>query len=159
MTELSHVEEGKRAVMVDVGDKPATDRVAVASGRVRLNARAARAVRENAGPKGPILEAARLAGILAAKKTAELIPLCHPLPIDHVDVTLDPVEDGVAIEAVARVTARTGVEMEALTAVSVAALTVVDMTKALGHDAEITDIRVERKEGGKSGTYARRKKD
>jgi cyclic pyranopterin phosphate synthase len=159
MSELSHVDEGKRAVMVDVGDKTATDRVAAASGRVRLNARAVRAVRENAGPKGPILEAARLAGILAAKKTAELIPLCHPLPIDHVDVKLAPVEDGVAIEAIVRVTARTGVEMEALTAVSVAALTVVDMTKALGHDAEITDIRVERKEGGKSGTYSRREKD
>jgi cyclic pyranopterin phosphate synthase len=158
MSDLSHV-KGKQAAMVDVGDKPATDRMAVASGRVRLNERAARAVRDDAGPKGPILEAARLAGILAAKKTAELIPLCHPLPIDHVDVKLEPVEDGVAIEASARVTARTGVEMEALTAVAVAALTVVDMTKALGHDAEITGIRVERKEGGKSGTYSRPEHD
>ena len=150
MDELSHV-RGERAVMVDVGGKPVTARFARASGRVRLNARAVRAVTEDQGPKGPILETARLAGIMAAKKTAELVPLCHPLPLDHVDVIAVPGPDGVALEATARTQARTGVEMEALTAVAVAALTIVDMTKALGHDAVITDIRVERKEKSDAG--------
>jgi cyclic pyranopterin monophosphate synthase len=150
MDELSHV-RGERAVMVDVGGKPVTARFARASGRVRLNARAARAVAQDQGPKGPILETARLAGIMAAKKTAGLVPLCHPLPLDHVDVTAVPGPDGVALEATARTQARTGVEMEALTAVAVAALTIVDMTKALGHDAVITDIRVEHKEKSDAG--------
>ena len=155
MTDLSHVREG-RAIMVDVGAKTVTARSATASGRVRLNSRALQAVSQGVGPKGPVTETARLAGIMAAKKTSDIVPLCHPLPLDHVDVKVIPDTEGVYIEATTRVTARTGVEMEALSAVSVAALTVVDMTKALGHDAVITDIRVERKEGGRSGTYERR---
>jgi cyclic pyranopterin phosphate synthase len=154
MSELSHV-QGKRATMVNVAEKPLTRRLAVATGRVRLNPAAARAVAEDRGPKGPIFETARLAGVMAAKRAAELVPLCHPLALDHVDVKLEPAADGVTLEATARATARTGVEMEALTAVAVAALTLVDMTKALGHDAVITDIRVELKEGGASGTYVR----
>jgi len=142
--------------MVDVGAKAPSCRRAVASGRVRLNPEAREAMARDSGPKGPVVETARLAGILAAKKTADLVPLCHPLPLDHVEVRVVPDEEGVHIEAATRVMARTGVEMEALVAVSVAALTVVDMTKALGHDAVITDVRLERKEGGKSGTYERK---
>ncbi len=141
--------------MVNVGDKQVTARQAVASGFVRLNAATRQAVATGSGPKGPIQEVVRLAGIMAAKKTADLIPLCHPLPLDHVEVDLTLEEDGVRIQATTRVQARTGVEMEALTAVSVAALTLVDMTKALGHDAVITDIQVDRKEGGRTGVYDR----
>lgn len=152
--ELSHV-RGDEAVMVDVGAKAVTARVAVASGRVVLGDAARAAVADDAGPKGPILETARLAGILGAKRTADLVPMCHPLPLDHVSIEITPDAVGVRIVATVRVHARTGVEMEALAAVTAAALTVVDMTKALGHGATITDVRVDRKEGGRSGTWVR----
>ncbi len=152
--ELSHV-RGDEAVMVDVGGKEITARVAVASGRVVLGDAARAAVADGAGPKGPIVETARLAGIMGAKRTADLVPMCHPLPLDHVDVAITPDDAGVRIVATVRVRARTGVEMEALAAVTAAALTVVDMTKALGHGASITDVRVDRKEGGRSGTWIR----
>jgi cyclic pyranopterin monophosphate synthase len=130
-TRLSHVDEQGRARMVDVGAKPETVREAVAEGEVRMNAAAARAIRTRAVKKGDPLQVARLAGIMAAKRTAEIIPLCHPLPLTHVDVRLTVVSAAVEIEAAVETTAQTGVEMEALTAASVAALTVYDMAKAV----------------------------
>jgi cyclic pyranopterin phosphate synthase len=130
-----------------------TAREAVARGRVTMSEAAVRAVREATLKKGDALQAARLAGIMAAKRTSELIPLCHPVPVSHVDVTLTPVRDGYAIEARVRTTAQTGVEMEALTAVSVAALTVYDMVKAVDKAIVIGDIRLVAKRGGRSGDY------
>jgi cyclic pyranopterin phosphate synthase len=139
--------------MVDVTDKPASDREAVARGRVTMSADAFRAIDEATLKKGDALQAARLAGILAAKRTAELIPLCHPLMLSHVDVTLTPVSQGYEIEARVRTTAQTGVEMEALTAVSVAALTLYDMAKAIDKRMIIGEIRLISKRGGRSGDY------
>jgi cyclic pyranopterin phosphate synthase len=141
--------------MVDVGDKPVTTRTAVASGFVRMDAATVEAVRERRTPKGDPLEVARVAGIMAAKRTAELIPLCHPLPLNHVDVQLDLRADGIAIVATASTDSKTGVEMEALTAASVAALTLYDMCKAIDKTMVITDIRLESKSGGRSGNYIR----
>jgi len=152
---LTHTDEEGRARMVDVGDKPVTTRTAVASGFVRMAATTIESVRERRTPKGDPLEVARLAGIMAAKRTAELIPLCHPLPLNHADVQLDLRDDGIAIEATARTDSRTGVEMEALTAASVAALTLYDMCKAIDKGMVITDIRLESKTGGRSGDYNR----
>lgn len=142
---LSHVDASGRIRMVDVGHKPVTAREAVARGHIRLSAEARRQVRAGGLKKGDPLETARLAGIMAAKQTATLIPLCHPLPISHADVQLTAVKDGYAIEATVRTTAQTGVEMEALTAVSVAALTVYDMVKAVDRAMVISDIRVVKK--------------
>lgn len=139
--------------MVDVGNKAVTDREAVARGRVTMSADAFRAIDEATLKKGDALPAARLAGILAAKRTAELIPLCHPLMLSHVDVTLTPVSHGYEIEARVRTTAQTGVEMEALTAVSVAALTLYDMAKAIDKRMIIGEIRLISKRGGRSGDY------
>ena len=144
-----------RARMVDVGDKPVTTRTAVASGFVRMAAATVQAIREHRTPKGDPLEVARLAGIMAAKRTAELIPLCHPLPLAHADVQLDVRDDGIQITATARTDGKTGVEMEALTAASIAALTLYDMCKAMDKAMEITDIRLESKTGGRSGNYER----
>jgi cyclic pyranopterin phosphate synthase len=141
--------------MVDVGEKPVTRRTAVASGFVRMSPATIAAVRERRTPKGDPLETCRLAGIMGAKATASLVPLCHPLPLSHVDVRAELVEGGVALEAEATVDGRTGVEMEALTAVAVAALTVYDMCKALDREMVIEDVRLERKTGGRSGDYAR----
>ncbi len=141
--------------MVDVGHKPVTTREAVAEGRIIIAPRALRAIRAGRVAKGDPLQAARVAGIMAAKRTAELIPLCHPLPLSHVQVDLRPRRDGYTIKASARTTAQTGVEMEALTAVAVAALTVYDMVKALDHGMVIDDIRLVKKTGGRSGTYRR----
>jgi len=155
MRELTHVDEQGRTKMVDTGDKPITARRAVASARVVMSPATVVAVREHRTPKGDPLEAARLAGIVAAKRTAELIPLCHPLPLTHIDVRADVKDDGVYLEAEVSTRAQTGVEMEALTAVSVAALTVYDMCKAIEKGMEITDIRLEVKTGGKSGDYRR----
>ncbi|PYS42798.1 MAG: cyclic pyranopterin monophosphate synthase MoaC [Acidobacteria bacterium] len=152
---LTHVDEQGRTKMVDTGDKPITARRAVASARVVMSPATVVAVREHRTPKGDPLEAARLAGIVAAKRTAELIPLCHPLPLTHIDVRADVKDDGVYLEAEVSTRAQTGVEMEALTAVSVAALTVYDMCKAIEKGMEITDIRLEVKTGGKSGDYRR----
>ena len=141
--------------MVDVGDKPVTTRIAVASGFVQMSAATIAAIRERRTPKGDPLEAARLAGIMAAKRTAELIPLCHPLPLSHADVQLEVRDNGIAITATARTDSKTGVEMEALTAASIAALTIYDMCKAIDKAMVITDIRLESKIGGRSGEYRR----
>ena len=153
---LSHVDEGGRVKMVDVGDKPVTAREAVARGHITVSRRALRLIRAGRIAKGDPLQTARLAGIMAAKRTAELIPLCHPLALSHVDVTLTPVSNGYDIEARARTTAQTGVEMEALTAVSVAALTIYDMVKAVDKEMEIGAIRLMEKRGGRSGSWQRK---
>ena len=152
-TRLTHVDEAGRLRMVDVSDKAVTVREAVARGRITMSADALRAVREATLKKGDALHAARLAGIMAAKRTADLIPLCHPLPLSHVDVVLTAERDGYAIEGRARTAAQTGVEMEALTAVSVAALTLYDMVKAVDRKMVIGDIRLVAKSGGRSGDY------
>jgi cyclic pyranopterin phosphate synthase len=144
-----------RVAMVDTSAKEATARRAVASARVLLSPATVEAVRERRTPKGDPLETARIAGIMAAKRTAELIPLCHPLPLTHVEVRAELRDDCVYIEAEAATNAQTGVEMEALTAASVAALTVYDMCKAVERGITITDVRLEEKTGGKSGTWTR----
>ncbi len=141
--------------MVDVSDKAATAREAVARGRITMSREAVRQIRAGAVKKGDPLQTARLAGIMAAKRTSELIPLCHPLALTHADVTLRPVRDGYEIEARVRTTGPTGVEMEALTAVSVAALTIYDMVKAVDKAMVIGDIAVIEKRGGRSGEYRR----
>lgn len=145
--------------MVDTTAKPATARRAVASARVLMSTETVRAVREHRTPKGDPLETARLAGIMAAKRTGDLIPLCHTLPLTHVEVRAELTEEGVYLEAEATTQAQTGVEMEALTAASVAALTIYDMCKALDKAMTITDIRLEKKTGGKSGDYVRAQSD
>jgi cyclic pyranopterin phosphate synthase len=142
--------------MVDVSAKPATAREAVARGRIRIDPAAMRLARAGRLTKGGIVEVARLAGVMAAKRTAEAIPLCHPLALTHVDVDLMPRRDGFEIEARVRTLAPTGAEMEALHAVAVAALTVYDMVKAADKGMTITDVRLVRKSGGRSGTYLRR---
>ena len=152
---LTHTDEEGRARMVDVGDKDVTTRTAVASGFVRMTPATVETIRAHRTPKGDPLETARLAGIMAAKRTAELIPLCHPLALNHADVQLELGDDGVRITATARIDGKTGVEMEALTAASVAALTIYDMCKAIDRSMIITDIRLESKTGGRSGDYQR----
>ncbi len=144
--------------MVDVSDKPVTPREAVARGRILIAPAALRLARAGRLPKGGLVEVARLAGGMAAKRTAEAIPLCHPLPLSHVEVVLRPRRDGFEIEARVRTDARTGAEMEALHAVAVAALTVYDMVKAADKAMTISDIRLVRKTGGRSGTYVRRRR-
>jgi cyclic pyranopterin phosphate synthase len=156
MSQLSHVDEQGRVRMVDTGDKEITQRRAVASAKVLMDQKTVAALREHRTPKGDPLEAARLAGIMGAKRTADLIPLCHPLPLTHVDVQATLAEDGVSLTAEAATNAQTGVEMEALMAVSIAALTVYDMCKALDTCITITEIRLERKTGGKSGDFQRK---
>ncbi len=155
MDRLTHVDEAGAARMVDVSDKAVTARTATATGRVLVSAEVVALLRGAGVPKGDTLAVARLAGIMGAKQTPSLIPLCHPLAISGVTVDLTVVDEGVDIAATVRTTDRTGVEMEALTAVSVAALTVVDMVKAVDKSAVITDVRVETKTGGKSGDWAR----
>jgi len=155
MSELTHVDEEGRLRMVDTGAKAATARRARASARVVMSPETVAALRERRTPKGDPLEAARLAGIMAAKRTADLIPLCHTLPLTHADVRAEIRDDGVHIEAEASTVAQTGVEMEALTAAAVAALTVYDMCKALDKGMLITDVRLEEKTGGKSGDWKR----
>ncbi len=152
---LTHVDESGAARMVDVSGKDETLRQAVASGRVLVSAEVVGLLRGEGVPKGDALGVARVAGIMAAKRTPDLVPLCHPLAISGVTVDLEVEDDAVAITATVRTTDRTGVEMEALTAVSVAALTVVDMVKAVDKAAVITDVRVETKTGGKSGDWSR----
>ena len=153
---LSHVDRRGRVNMVDVGDKPVTNREAVARGEITMNAAALKAIRTGAVAKGDPLQAARLAGIMAAKQTSALIPLCHPLPLTHVSVELMPTRRGYRIESRVRTSAQTGVEMEALAAVSVAALTVYDMVKAVDKTMVIGNICLLEKRGGRSGTYRRR---
>ncbi len=152
---LTHVDETGAARMVDVSGKDVTDRQAVATGRVLVSPRVVELLRGEGVPKGDALAVARLAGIMGAKQTPSLIPLCHPLAISGVTVDLAVADDAVEITATVRTADRTGVEMEALTAVSVAALTVVDMVKAVDKGAVITDVRVESKTGGKSGDWKR----
>ncbi len=152
---LTHVDETGAARMVDVSAKDATTRVARASGRVLVSPEVVALLRGEGVPKGDALAVARIAGIMGAKQTPALIPLCHPLAVSGVTVDLSVADDAVEIEATVKTTDRTGVEMEALTAVSVAALTVVDMVKAVDKGAVITDVRVESKSGGKSGDWAR----
>ncbi len=152
---LSHYDESGRARMVDVSHKSSTAREAEASAFVAMGRGVLTSLRSN--PKGDPLETARLAGIMAAKKTAELIPLCHPLPLSHVDVEVRECENGISIFSRVRTTAETGVEMEALVAASVAALTVYDMCKALDKGIEIREVVLQRKSGGKSGDYVRKK--
>lgn len=152
---LTHVDESGAARMVDVSAKDVTARQAVASGRVLVSPTVVSLLRGDGVPKGDALGVARIAGIMATKRTPDLIPLCHPLAISGVEVDLEVLDDAVAITATVRTADRTGVEMEALTAVSVAALTVVDMVKAVDKGAVITDVRIESKTGGKSGPWQR----
>ena len=155
MSELTHIDEHGRATMVDTSDKEVMARRAIASARVLMSIETIAAIRNHTTPKGDPLETARLAGVMAAKRTAELIPLCHPLPLTHVDVRADVKDDGVYLEAEVSTKAQTGVEMEALTAVSVAALTVYDMCKALDKGIEIRELFLIEKTGGRSGDYHR----
>ena len=157
MAKLTHFRKRGEVAMVDVTAKDVTERTAVARGFVRTSPAVLRALREQKLPKGNPLEIARIAGIAAAKRTSEWIPLCHPLPLTHIDVTARLCKNGVELSSRATATARTGVEMEALVAVSAAALTVYDMCKALDKGMEITDIVLVEKIGGKSGHYLRRR--
>ena len=150
---LTHVDHRGNVRMVDVSGKPVTAREAVARGHISMSAEAQRQIHAGAVKKGDPLQAARLAGILAAKKTPELIPLCHPLPLSYIDVSLEPSPSGYTIEARVRTDASTGVEMEALTAVAAAALTVYDMVKAVDKAMTIGEIRLVEKRGGRSGDY------
>ena len=150
---LTHVDGKGAARMVDVGAKAVTERRAVARGLLRLSRSTIELVRDGATPKGDVLAAARIAGIMAAKRTSDLIPLTHPLPLTHASVDLVLAADGIAIEATVATSAQTGVEMEALTAVSVAGLTLYDMLKSVERGATLTDVRLVEKTGGKSGSY------
>jgi cyclic pyranopterin phosphate synthase len=152
---LTHVDESGAARMVDVSGKQVTERTAVASGRVLVSPAVVALLRGEGVPKGDALGVARVAGIMAAKRTPDLVPLCHPLMLSGVSLDLEVADDAVLITATVRTNERTGVEMEALTAVSVAALTVVDMVKAVDKAAVISDVRVESKTGGKSGPWSR----
>jgi cyclic pyranopterin monophosphate synthase len=155
MPDFTHLDETGAARMVDVSEKDLTQRTAVATGRVIVSSEVVALLRGEGVPKGDALGVARVAGIMAAKRTPDLIPLCHPLAISGVTVDLAVADDAVEITATVRTTDRTGVEMEALTAVSVAALTVIDMVKAVDKAATVTDVRVEAKSGGKSGDWHR----
>ena len=153
MSGLTHLDETGAARMVDVGGKAVTARVAVAGGRIGMTAQALAAIREGSAKKGDVLATARIAGIMAAKRTADLIPLCHPLPISSVTIDLALDADGVAVTASVSTTGQTGVEMEALTAASVALLTIYDMAKALDRGMRIDGVRLLEKRGGKSGDW------
>lgn len=152
---FSHLSDDGSATMVDVGGKAETRRAAITRCSVLMSAQTLSLLRQNALPKGDVLSVAKIAGIMAAKRTADLIPLCHPLPLDYADVrfTVDDAANAVHIEAEARTSARTGVEMEALAAAQIAALTIYDMCKAVQKDMVITNCRLVKKTGGKSGTY------
>ena len=153
MTKLTHLDETGAARMVDVGGKTATVRSATASGHIRMLPATLQAVRDGSGPKGDVLAAARIAGIMAAKRTGDLIPLCHPLALDTVSVEFVFTDSGVEVTARAALTGKTGVEMEALTATSIALLTIYDMAKALEKGMVIEQVRLLEKTGGKSGTW------
>ena len=153
MSKLTHLDESGAARMVDVGGKPETARSATASGRISMSAETFQAVCDGSGPKGDVLAAARIAGIMAAKKTGELIPLCHPLALDTVSVDFTFEDSAILVTARAALTGRTGVEMEALTAASIALLTIYDMAKALEKGMVIEQVRLIEKTGGKSGAW------
>jgi len=157
MSKLTHLNDRGEAHMVDVGEKQETERIAVAEGRITMQPATLTLIREGKAPKGDVLAAARIAGIMAAKKTAELVPLCHPLPLTAVDVDLVLVDEPPQVQCTARVAtrARTGVEMEALVAVEIALLTVYDMCKAVDRAMTLTDIRLLSKQGGRSGHWVR----
>ena len=155
MGELSHLDDAGRARMVDVGAKPLSDRRAVARATVRMSASTAAAVARGDAPKGDVIGTARIAGIQAAKRTAELVPLCHPLPLSYVDVAVELGETAVVLTAEARTSAQTGVEMEAMTAAAVAALTVYDMVKGLERGVTIEAVELLEKSGGRSGDWRR----
>lgn len=155
MKKLSHFDEQGKIKMVDVSDKETTKRRAVASGKILMKPETLEVLQNQTNPKGNPFEIARIAGIMAAKQTANLIPLCHQLPLSKVDIRTELKDDGVYLEAEVITTSNTGVEMEALTAVSVAALTIYDMCKAVQKDMQITDIQLESKTGGKSGDFKR----
>jgi cyclic pyranopterin phosphate synthase len=155
MPELSHIDDEGKIRMVDTSEKAMTSRRAVASAQVLMSETTVSALKSHQTPKGDPLQAARLAGIMAAKRTADLIPLCHPLPLTHVEVNASLEERGVSLEAIVSTNAQTGVEMEALTAVSIAALTIYDMCKAIDKGITITNIQLESKTGGKSGDFKR----
>jgi cyclic pyranopterin phosphate synthase len=158
MAKLSHLDEQGRARMVDVSEKEVTSRIAVARGVIRMRPETLALILEEKIEKGDVFSVARIAGIMAAKKTSELIPMCHPLNITSVEIELKPQETpaSVEIEATVRVDGKTGVEMEAMTAVSVAGLTIYDMCKAVDREMSIGDIRLVKKSGGKSGTFIRK---
>lgn len=158
MKKLSHINEQGKVTMVDTSAKQVTSRRAIASARVLMSKDTLAAVRAHRTPKGDPIETARIAGIMAAKRTAELIPLCHPLTLTHLDVRAEVRDDGVYLEAEVATNAQTGVEMEALIAVSIAALTIYDMCKAIDKAMVISDVRLEKKTGGKSGDYQRKEK-
>ncbi|WCT78227.1 cyclic pyranopterin monophosphate synthase MoaC [Novosphingobium humi] len=153
MSELTHLDAQGHARMVDVGAKAETARVAIAAGRIRMSAAALNAIRDGDVPKGDVLAAARIAGIMAAKKTADLIPLCHPLPLHSVSIDFAVEEGAIRATATASLTGKTGVEMEALTAVSLALLTIYDMAKAIDKGMVIEEVRLIEKRGGKSGHW------
>ena len=153
MTELTHLDSRGQARMVDVGGKPETARSAAATGRIRMSAEALAAVRDGSGPKGDVLAAARIAGIMAAKKTGELIPLCHPLALDAVTVEFAFEEGAIRATARASLTGKTGVEMEAMTATAIALLTIYDMAKAIDKGMVVEEVRLLEKTGGKSGPW------
>lgn len=155
-TGLTHLDENGQAHMVDVADRDVTTRTASASGKVLLADEVVAMLRAGGVPKGDVLATARIAGIMGAKRTPDLIPLCHPIALHGVSVELRVVDDGVSIKVAVRTADRTGVEMEALTAVSVAALTVIDMVKSLDPGATITDVHMDSKDGGRSGKWERR---
>lgn len=152
---FTHLDESGNAKMVDISDKKDSVRVAVASGVVKVSEEVLELAKDNSLPKGDLFATARIAGIMAAKKTSELIPLCHPLAVNSVEVEIKMSGDGFLITATVKTSGKTGVEMEALTAVSVAALTVIDMVKAVDKSAEITEVKLLEKTGGKSGNWAR----
>jgi cyclic pyranopterin monophosphate synthase len=153
MTKLTHLDEQGNARMVDIGGKVETQRLAVAEGRISMSVAALAAIRDGTAPKGDVLAAARIAGIMAAKKTAELIPLCHPLALDSVTIEFKLEDTGIHVRATAALSGRTGVEMEALTAASVALLTIYDMAKAVDKGMVISSLRLIEKRGGKSGHW------
>jgi cyclic pyranopterin phosphate synthase len=157
MSKFSHFDHRGACRMVDVSGKRTSKRTARASGLVRMSVGTLRRIREEGSTKGDVLEVARLAGIMAAKRTAELIPLCHPLPLESAEVSFDFLDDRtIGIEAIVQVTARTGVEMEALTAVSVAALAIYDMCKSIDREIVVERVRLEEKAGGRSGRFVRK---
>ncbi len=157
MADLTHLDADGNAHMVDVADRAVTTRTATATGKVLLSKDVVAALRDGNVPKGDVLSAARIAAIMGAKKTSELIPLCHPIAIHGVQVEFKVVDDGVTISATVKTADRTGVEMEALTAVSVAGLTVIDMVKAMDPMATITDVQMTEKDGGRNGHWVRNK--
>lgn len=154
---LTHINAKGDAHMVDVGSKGETSRTAIASGKITLSTEALQAITSGTAKKGDVIATARIAGIMAAKRTSDLIPLCHPLPLTHITIDITPADGHIAVTATVKTKGQTGVEMEALTAVSVTCLTLYDMAKALDKSMVISDIQLEEKHGGKSGTYRRTK--